>query len=163
MDVCVEQHVKGLSGNCLQDLQQARTHSPSSPSLSCSGLQIPQILPTRLPLFPSQILSPQTSPAHPPKPLQAQSCVHPSLLGQHVQSWFPLGFAKPVWPQLLACLGLPALPSQGCQQLRGFLALRVTSRPLPVQAAAADTQAHFSKPWAAWESLVSQGSLQPSL
>lgn len=155
----MEQHFKGLSGICLQELQPPMTHGPSSPSLSCSGVQTPQILPTSLP---SHFSHPKLSSPSLQAPSGPDVCT-PLPACPACPVLVPLGLCKAL---VAPAPGVPRAPSPsfpGLPAAEGLPCLIVTSRPLLVQTAAADTRTHLSKPWAAWESLVSQGFLQPSL
>lgn len=110
------------------------THSPSIPSLSYSGVQIPQIFPTRPPLLPSKLSHPKLPQPIPPNLFWFKGVYTPPCLCS-MSSLDPLGLCR-------ACVapapGVPRAPSPSLPAAEGLPCLIVTSRPLLVQTAAAN-------------------------
>lgn len=138
------------------------------------------------PTVPPVLLPPALGSKYPKFSPLCSHCSHPASLtpdfpnpslqapsGPKVCAPLPACPACPVLVTLGLCKtcmapasGVPGAPSPslpGLPAAEGLPCSTVTSRPLLVQTSAANTQTRLSKPWAAWESLVSQGSLQPSL
>lgn len=110
LDVCMQQCVKGLSGNCFQELQQPMTHSPSSPSLSCSGVKIAQILPARLPLLPSNFSHPKLPQPIPPSPFRPKGVYTSPCLPSMSSLGLPWALQSPCGPSSWCAWGSQPFP-----------------------------------------------------